>query len=250
MRQKAISRHTLFNRCDNIRLYITALYVCLYSFGSGQTYTPIQQPFSIEPITAATIITVDDAVLGAYPIGFTFCFWGNKYNQFYIGSNGWVGFSSGQPIAFTPQPIPTTNAFIPKNCIMSPFHDLNPGVSGFPATPLTYISYYTTGTAPFRRLVVTWNNVPMYQCTSVRSTQQIVLFESTNIIQVNIQQKSTCLAWVNGKAILGLHSIGGTNAVVILGRNATTWNISQPESWRFVPDSCLCKPIFGRLSVN
>lgn len=250
MQEEAVSRYSILNRCDNFRHYLTALYVCIYSACAGQTYTPVQQPFSFEPIGAAPIITVDDAVLGAYPIGFTFCFWGNRYNQFYIGSNGWVGFSSGQPIAFTPQPIPTTNALIPKNCIMSPFHDLNSGSSGFPTTPLTYISYYTTGTIPFRRLVVTWNNVPMYQCTSIRSTQQIVLYESTNIIQVNIQQKSTCLAWVNGKAILGLHSIGGVNSVVVSGRNATTWNITQPETWIFIPDSCLCKPIFGGLSVE
>ena len=250
MQKEATSGYVLFNRRNHFRHYLTAVYICLYSISAGQTYTPVQQQYSIEPAGAAAIITVDDAVLGAYPIGFTFCFWGNKYTQFYIGTNGWVGFSAGQPIAFTPQPIPTTNALIPKNCIMSPFHDMNAGVSGFPATPLTYISYYTSGSYPFRRLVVSWTNVPMYQCTSIRSTQQIVLFESTNIIQVNIAQKSTCLAWVSGKAILGLHSIGGLNAVVVLGRNATTWNITQPESWKFIPDSCMCKPIFGGLSVE
>lgn len=212
-------------------------------------YTYQSIPFSAEPMSGTVITMVDDAVSPVIPIGFQFCFWGNKYTQCYIGSNGWVGFTSGQPIAFTPFAIPTGSAFIPKNCIMM-FHDLHPGSAGFPVTPMLYVKYYTAGIAPFRRFVAVWDNIPMYTCTSIRSSQQIVIYETTNLIRINIIQKSTCMAWVSGKAILGLHSIGGANAVVVTGRNATTWNISSPESWLFTPDSCLCKPIFGGLTVN
>ena len=38
----------------------------------------------------------DDNVRGPFSIGFPFCFYGSTYNQFYVGSNGWVGFSGAQ----------------------------------------------------------------------------------------------------------------------------------------------------------
>ena len=221
----------------------------LLPFTTFAQYTYTSIPHSSDLLGGVNVQLVDDAVSPAIPIGFQFCFWGNKYSQCYIGSNGWVGFTAGQPIAFTPFPIPTTNFLIPKNCIMM-FHDLNPGIAGFPASPIFYVYHYLAGTAPYRRLVVSWWSVPMYQCISMRSTQQIVIYETTNVIKIHIMQKSTCMAWVNGKAILGLHSIGGANAVVVAGRNATTWNISSPEIWQFTPDSCLCKPVFGGLTVN
>ena len=205
----------------------------------GQAYNVSPIAFNIEPKTGTLITMVDDVVSGVIPIGFQFCYWGNKYTQCYIGSNGFVSFSAGQPIAFTPFPIPLANAITPRNCIMSPFHDLHPGVAGFPITPMTYVYYYTTGIAPNRRMVVSWNNCPMYTCTAIRSTQQIVIYETTNVIHTNIEKKSTCVAWVNGYATHGLHNVNATQAIIVLGRNATQWAIAPAgESWEFIPTEC------------
>jgi hypothetical protein len=219
----------------------------LSQFALGQPYTINQIPASSEPMGGTYVLMPDDAVSPQLSIGFTFCYWGNSYTSFYIGTNGWVGFSAGQPIAFTPFAIPTLNALVPKNCIMSPFHDLHPGQP----SQLNYISYYTSGIAPFRRLVVSWDNVPMYQCTASRSTQQIVIYETTNIIRTNIIVKRTCLVWVNGFAIHGLHNINGTQAVIVLGRNATVWGSPWlgAESWTFTPTSCQCPINYGVLNI-
>jgi hypothetical protein len=221
--------------------------IFLFSFSCYAQYDVSQIGFGQEPVSGVYVLMPDDAVSSVLPIGFEFCYWGNAYTQFYIGTNGWIGFSSGQPIAFTPFPLPTTNAFIPKNCIMSPFHDLH---TGYPSM-LNYISYYTTGVAPFRRLVVSWIDVPMYQCTATKSSQQIVIYEGANVIRTNIVKKSTCVIWVNGRAIHGLHNINGSGAVVVAGRNSTTWNIaSSGESWEFVPDSCMCDRFNQVVDVN
>lgn len=207
----------------------------------AQPYVVQQIPSYVRSPSGTLINFVDDAVSGAVPIGFEFCFWGVPYTNAYVGSNGFVSFSNGQPIAFTPFPIPTGNPFIPKNCIMGPFHDLNPGIAGAnPPTPIQYVYYRTEGTAPFRRFVVTWVNVPMFQCIALRSEQQIVLHESTNVIENTIVKKAVCAAWVNGRAIHGLHDAAGANAVIVGTRNATTWAVpaSMPETWLFIPTLC------------
>jgi hypothetical protein len=219
----------------------------LSQFAFAQAYSISQVAASSEPMGGSYVLMPDDAVSPQLSIGFTFCYWGNSYTSFYIGTNGWIGFSSGQPIAFTPFAIPTVSPFVPKNCIMSPFHDLHPG---YPSQ-LNYISYYTTGIAPFRRLVVSWNDVPMYQCTASKSTQQIVIYETTNIIRTNIIVKRTCFAWVNGYAIHGLNNITGTQSITVTGRNATVWGSPwiAPESWMFTPTSCQCPINYGVLDI-
>lgn len=217
---------------------LTLTCFCFFIFVKAQ-YTFQNVAHSIRPYNGTLIPLVDDAVSGVIPIGFQFCFWGVPYTQAYVGSNGWVGFTVGQPIAFTPFAIPTTNPFIPRNCIMGVFHDMNPGIAGaMPPTPIQYVYYRTEGVAPFRRFVVSWVNVPMYQCIALRAEQQIVLHETTNIIENSIVRKPVCAAWVNGRAIHGLHNANATQAVVIPGRNATTWALPTPETWIFTPTLC------------
>ena len=120
------------------------------AFAGTTSYTISTIPFSPYSVLAGTNLTMpDDTVLGPYPIGFQFCFFGNTYTQFYVGSNGFVTFSPGQTRAFTANTIPNAGIFVPKNCIMGPWMDFHPGIAGGP-----YIKYQTQGIAPYRRLVV------------------------------------------------------------------------------------------------
>ena len=232
----------LYNsRCRSCVYMRVLLLFLLFPILCFSQYNVQSVPFSPQLENGTSLPMVDDDVSGVIPIGFVFCFCGNSYSQAYIGTNGWVGFSAGQPISFTPFPIPTTNAFVPKNCIMAPFHDMNPG---FP-TPLNYIKYYTAGIAPFRRFVVTWDSIPMYQCTILRAKQQVVLYETTNVIETTIFRKPVCPIWVNGRAIHGLHNFNGTQAIIVGTRNATVWGTTMMnETTRFVPnDPCICSTI-------
>jgi hypothetical protein len=80
--------------------------------------------------TTGTIIpSSDDATHGPFNIGFTFNFFGNNYTQFYVGSNGWIGFSPGQTTGYTAAYIP--NASSPMNSILADWEDLLPVVQIF-----------------------------------------------------------------------------------------------------------------------
>lgn len=190
-------------------------------------YTVENIPFLMQPVGGTTVALSDDAVSNALPIGFTFCYFDNQYTQFYIGSNGWIGFSAGQPTTFTSNTIPNTLAAVPKNCIMGPWQDWHPGIGGT-------IRYQTTGVAPNRRLVVSFSNVPMFSCTTNFGTFQFVLHEGSNIIENHITNKPNCLAWAGGTATQGLHNANGTAAVVVPGRNNTVWTVTN-NSVRYVP---------------
>jgi gliding motility-associated-like protein len=180
-------------------------------------------PFSY---TTGTISTQgDDTQGGPYPIGFSFSFFGNCYTQFYIGSNGWVSFSP-TTTSFTPGVVPSTSA--PENAIMGPWQDWYPGLG------TNVVRYQTVGVAPNRKLVVSWNNCPMYSCTSTTGTFQIVLYESTNVIENYLQQKLNCAGWFP-QAVEGIQNATGTTAFVVPGRNGTTWTASN-EGWRWTPN--------------
>src|SRR3972149_6165001 len=122
------------------------------------SYTQAIIPYAPDPYNAGTGVALsDDSQTGLLPLPFPFCFYGTVYNSFIIGSNGWVGFSVTTSAWFIPAATPTANAGVPKNCHMGPWIDINPSVGGT-------IRYQTCGTAPCRRLVVSWNAVPMYSC--------------------------------------------------------------------------------------
>ncbi len=200
--------------------------------GSAPTnsYAVSSIPYLPDPYNTGTFVTLtDDSQSGILPIGFTFCFFGTNYTQFRIGSNGWVAFSP-QPTTFTSASIPSVGATIPKNCIMGPWQDWNPGVTGGP-----YINYQTLGIAPFRRLVVSWNNCPMFSCTTTLGTFQITIYETTNVIENHLLSKPNCPTWAGGTAVQGIHNAAGTVAFTVPGRNSTPWTATL-EGWRYTPN--------------
>ena len=198
--------------------------------GSGATtsYTISSIGYAPNSYTAGTVVpSSDDTQSGPFPIGFSFSFFGTCNTQFYIGSNGWVAFSP-QPTTFASSTIPNTGATIPKNCIMGPWQDWLPAAAN--------IHYQTLGVAPNRRLVVSWSNCPMFSCTANLGTFQIVIYESTNVIENYIQNKPNCVAWSGGTGVQGLHNATGTIAFTVPGRNSTQWTATN-EGWRYTPNA-------------
>lgn len=166
----------------------------------------------------------DDCVQGPFNIGFNFTYFGNTYTQVYASSNGWVGFSAGQTNGYVAQFIP--NASAPKNAILGDWEDL------FPATG--NMNYYTTGTSPNRAFVFNFNNTPHYSCRTTYYTFQIVLYESSNIIDINVLSKPNCS---NSASTMGLTNSDGLKVVPVGGKNATVWSISTGTKFRFTPST-------------
>ena len=213
------------------------LTACVAGTNPNQTtsYSVASIPYVAQTNTGSQIFMTDDSQQGPFPIGFTFCFYGQTYTQFYIGSNGWISFTGGQPTTFTSNSIPTTNPLVPKNCIMGPWQDWHPGIGGT-------VKYQTTGVAPCRKLTVSWTNVPLFQCTGNQGTFHIVIYESTNIIENYIQNKPACLTWQGGTATEGVHNLAGTLATTVPGRNSTAW-VATNEAWKWIPNGPVVNPV-------
>ncbi len=203
-----------------------------------------------EPETATpTYITGDDDWSGVIDIGFDFSFFGNTYSQLLVGDNGVITFDISQANGYCPwsfsETIPNTG-FPITNAIFGAYHDLYTPAA---PNPEVVISYYTSGTAPFRTFVVDFNQVPQYSCNNLLTTQQIVLYETSNIILVNIIEKPVCTGWQDGVAVLGVMNQAGTIAYVpgpdttpagadpYPNRNTSAWEVTadNSESWQFVP---------------
>lgn len=171
--------------------------------------------------TGTVIPSSDDVTHGPFNIGFSFTFFGIAYTQFYVGSNGWIGFSAGQTTGYTAAFIP--NAGSPRNVIMADWEDLFPGSSN--------IYYQTTGTSPNRKLTVSFNQVPHYGCRSNLHTFQFVLYETSNVIDINYASKPLC---GSNNATAGLVNSDNSNVVPVGGKNASTWSVTN-YSVKFTP---------------
>lgn len=199
------------------------------------SYTVANIPFAPSPVGGTVVNTwtqgnSDDGCTGALNIGFSFCFYGNTYTQFYLSTNGWISFTNPtitQATAWTSAntPLPSVNANVPRNAILGPFADWYPGSGGI-------VRYQTIGVAPCRKLVVSWSNIFMFSCGN-SGNFQIVLYESTNIIENHITLKNNC-GWNGNAATQAIHNATGTVAVVVPGRNASAWNTTN-NAYRWSP---------------
>ena len=217
-------------------------------FYAGQTtsYLPIPIPYIPYPYNVGTpiLVNIDDSWSNAVNLPFNFCFFGVNYNKVVVGSNGLISFNNsyagGGPgtcpwslVGVNPLPNPT----LPLNSIMGVYEDIDP-------TNLGDIYWQLTGAYPSRKLIVSFYQIPYYgdpnsvstgSCNNpLFLTSQIVLYETTNAIDVYIKSKPSCSGWNGGLAIEGIQNATGTVAYTITGRNNTVWNVNN-DAYRFLP---------------
>lgn len=178
------------------------------------------------------VILSDDQYSGAINIGFPFTYYGVVYNQLLISSNNYISFDLTQANGYSPWSItaaaPSTT--LPTNIIMGPYQDINPGLGGT-------IEYGIYGTAPNRRFVVRYNQVPMFSCTQDLFCSTSMLFEGTNHIEIYIDNKPLCPTWNNGVAIEGVQDASGSIGTVVTGRNFPTQWTAFADGVQIYPTS-------------
>ena len=131
--------------------------------------------------------------------------------------------------------IPGTNSGFEPNMIFGPYHDIDIDEPGSNKR----IEYRIEGTAPKRRFITSFNEVPYFStsCAQFFATHMIVLYEGTGIVEVYIRDKPSCSGWNQGRAILGMQDGTRTKAVAVPGRNSTVWGgTNMNECWRFIPN--------------
>lgn len=189
------------------------------------------------PSTGGTPVSVntDDVWSDPIPLPFDFCFYGGTYSEILIGSNGVITFDlvNNEPNGFCDwsfsDPIPSNNLF--STTIFGPYMDLDPSIGGS-----GIINYTIFGEVPCRTMVVNFPLIPYFSCQELNMTTQIVIYETTNVVEIYLENRSdACSNWNSGNAVIGLQNQNGTDGISAPNRNTGNWSANN-EAWRFTPN--------------
>ena len=185
---------------------------------------------TVTSITYAAVSTAGTSILAgldddntSISIPFTFFFYGVGYTSVSVCTNGFINF--GTPVTdYSAYVLPDGSA--PEGLVALFMHDLDLTTSG-------NIKYQTLGSAPNRKFVISFNAVPDYDGSST-NTGQIILYETTNIIDILVAHSLSDV-----EATVGIQDLTGSNGIAAPGRNGVNFAVSTAEAWRFtgVPTS-------------
>ncbi|MBC7554921.1 MAG: gliding motility-associated C-terminal domain-containing protein [Taibaiella sp.] len=240
-----------------IKLYFTTLFL-LFAVWNAQSQIVLSADTGTCGAATATLhaamtgytptssgITTDDIYSGVISMGMSFNFYGTSNSQVLIGANGTLCFTLSLAGASDPWPITAVllgNAS-KRNNICGPWCDIDITNGGS-------ITYATVGTAPYRKFIVNYCATHMFSCTSQYTTTQIVLYETTNLIDVFISYKTICSGWNGGYAICGVQNAAGTAATVAPSRDFPTAWTAVHEAWHFTPSSSFASYSVGAVPFS
>ena len=143
-----------------------------------------------------------DACQVPVDIGFSFNFYGHAYSSLWINANGFLSFG---PVGSANLPHPLPRNWSPNNVIAPFWTDLWSSFDG-------KVNYQTLGTAPNRRFIVQWTNVPRF-FDAQGNTFQVVLFESDGSIEFRYQAVQPTI--FDGQTGMGVEDADGLHATSI-----------------------------------
>ncbi|HET8838008.1 MAG TPA: PKD domain-containing protein, partial [Flavobacteriaceae bacterium] len=234
--------------CDEDSVTLTANYL---DIGETTSYTVQSIPFAPPfPFTggSGTNLSSDDTWSSVVPLGFDFCFYDETYNNVLIGTNGVITFDVAGIVPggmYSPGPsgyafdetIPSGDQYGPPyvNAIFGVLQDSDPTYSNDYYADYS-INYQVIGSYPCRTLVFNLYKLALYSCGTSEGpqTSQIVIYETTNVIEVYVKDRTSCTTFNSGSGLLGIQNATGSQAVTPPGRNTGTWE-AHNEAWRFVP---------------
>ena len=199
---------------------------------NGNDYNVYSIPYNpVCPYNSGTpiLVNIDDHWSSIINLPFSFNFFGNNYTQLVCGSNGVISFDLTNANGYCPWSFSgscPSNSLI-QNAIFGVYHDIDPSITGT-------LSYSIFGSAPNRIFVLNFYQIPMFSstCNSLLATHQIALYESSNTIDVYVENNPLCSSWNSGNSLIGIQNSTGTIGLCPPGRNTGPWS-AQNEAWRF-----------------
>jgi hypothetical protein len=201
------------------------------------------EPLAFAPETVSTnAVTVtdvnddplgDDTVSRAIPLGFGFNFYGNRYTNIYVSSNGWASFTAPATSNSFPSAIPSTVP--PNNLIAMWWADLDPESAGT-------ITYQTVGAAPNRKFILNFANVDNFTYSfsgpPEPSTFQLVLTETANTVDIHC---TDCTDGDGDNRTQGIENATGTAGLATTGvNNAIATKTNSSIRFKTVTPSGFC----------
>lgn len=225
--------------CTDESVIISAEYLEI-----GETNSEIYDVTAIEyappfPFTGGTGVNADrdDSWSEVINLPFDFCYFGDVYTNIQVGTNGLLTFNATYPVnvgATCPwsfsNSVPSPS--LVRNAIFGIYMDIHPGLGS-----AGEINYAFFGEAPARTFVANFPNQPYYSCTDPEEynmTTQIVLYETTNVIEVYVNRRDAGCHWNDGHALIGIQNATGTAGFAPPNRNTGDWSANK-EAWRFTP---------------
>lgn len=213
----------------------------------------------------------DDTYSAIFQLPFPFCFYDSVYKRAVVSSNGLITFDTTysycnqgeaaylieSTVPYNGIPVSCTYNHFPRASIMGVFMDLDPrpGPSStvVSSPPERKIQWRVEGSFPCRKFIVSYYHIGSYEALpcGLRSptTFQIVIYESTGVIDVFIENKN-CDATGGpnaNRAILGVQDYSRTRARAAAGKNATASWTALNEGYRFVPSGGLSRFVRSEL---
>jgi gliding motility-associated-like protein len=244
----------IYTSCLNTCFNITAT---VPDIRTSETYQVTSIPYNPYPFTSPlgnelTLLYQDDKFSDSFDLPFPFCFYGQTYNRISAGSNGVLTFdvltNGGTDESYVISPgnaLPYAGGnpnnigifYAPKASIFLAYYDMDPRTGQSP--PERKIEWRVEGTAPCRKMVISFYHIDYYnsggcQGTGQLCTMQAVLYEGTGLIDVFYENKPACVGYQGGLSIAGLQNAGQNQAVWPAGKNGTVWT-SVREGYRYVP---------------
>lgn len=156
------------------------------SFALTDTQRPyLARTFSktYSSISASSSYLAGDDTATTVSIGFDFYFYGRKYSQITLSTNGALTFGGHTGAIYANNSIPNTAASIGcelNNCTID--NALVPWWDDMYVDNLTDVTYQTVGTTPYREFIVQYENWRPYGGTNKRK-MQVHIFETSNRVE-------------------------------------------------------------------
>ena len=245
--------------CINRTLELTCDPFIPVQFFNG-TYTVEEIPYNPPDTTfylggqgQQVSIMSDDRFAPSVNLAFPFFFFGIEKNQFRIGDNGLITFASNSlfqqdgsgdmcpyqfsaPIPWTPTTTGKPNLFNrTHDAVYGVYEDTYVGPGGSYLSGNQGIYYGVLDEYPCRKIIASWNEIPLYGNSSKRQSYQMVCYEGSNIIEVHIKQRLCCPS--TSSAVIGIQNATGMpqvpgnanepNRYVQSGAPAAFWPIGR-----------------------
>lgn len=236
------------------------------------TYVVNSIPYSPFPYLSATgaedpILYSDDQYSTVVPLPFSFPFYDSIFTKMVVGSNGLITFDITNANCANAWPIgpqipyaagPQCNSgtsYYPKSSVMGAYSDLDPRAIASPVD--RKIQWHVEGSAPCRKFVISYYHVGVFGNNSCGlanpHTFQIVIFESSGIVEFHYEHVQCASSTNGGRTIAGVQNWNRDLAASPPGMNATpvstsAWQLNN-QAYRFTPDGGISNFISSELTT-
>ena len=152
----------------------------------------------LAPGTGTVQSAVTNSITNGIGLPFGFSFFNTDFFSLKINRKGFITFNTGLTGTFNYPNQALGSNTLPPNSIMAPYAYIsNSGGE---------IRTATLGEFPCRRFVISWENLPQTGCGSNELVTQVVLFETSNRVEMHIGQFTSC---VGITAVVGIQGGSG-----------------------------------------